>query len=518
MKQARLSPLDGTRRLDGRSPVGGQLESAKTLFSVLAAYFLFNMALRLIMPHGLELDEAEQTNFSQWLLAGYSSQPPLYNWLQYAVFQIFGTSLASLSGLKNALLFSSYVFYYLAARQVVADKRLAIVAALGLLTIPQVAFEAQRDLSHTVAAIFGASLFAYALLRTLSAPSFVAFILFGIATGVGGITKYNFILLPAAALLAILCDRDLRPKLLDWRLLISGVIALAIVTPHALWLRDNFAATSSHTMQKLVGGDGNPFIAILEGLGTLGLSAIGFLALTFVIFAICYREHVKTLIRAENRWTRFIGRVLIFSLALIVLMVLFAGVERVRDRWLTPILILGPLYLTLKVDAAKIPLLPGLKRIWITAGIIMVLVPAILFGRIATSRYTHDYEYINIPFQAVSREVASRMAGADSVVLTSDGQLAGNIRLNLPQATVLTTKAPTGMQPVSLTSYQRIVFAWRDRDGSTPATFEAEFADYLRERGITATSPSVAIVSYPYVWGNVGDQYAFGIAVMDLPR
>jgi hypothetical protein len=104
------------------------------------------------------------------------------------------------------------------------------------------------------------------------------------------------------------------------------------------------------------------------------------------------------------------------------------------------------------------------------------------------------------------------------VILASDGQLAGNLRFNLPQATVLTTEPPTGMPPVSFKPFQRIVFVWRKRDGSAPVDFDEEFADYLRQQGLPTQQPPLAIVSYPYAWGKVGDQYLFGIATLDLPR
>ncbi|MBW8792018.1 MAG: hypothetical protein JF594_31025, partial [Rhizobium leguminosarum] len=48
----------------------------------LAGYFLLNIALRIALPHTLDLDEAEQSFYSQYLLAGYGSQPPFYNWIQ----------------------------------------------------------------------------------------------------------------------------------------------------------------------------------------------------------------------------------------------------------------------------------------------------------------------------------------------------------------------------------------------------------------------------------------------------
>lgn len=44
------------------------------------------------------------------------------------------------------------------------NPRLAIVSTLGLLSIPQIAWESHRDLSHTVAATFTSSLLFYAVI------------------------------------------------------------------------------------------------------------------------------------------------------------------------------------------------------------------------------------------------------------------------------------------------------------------------------------------------------------------
>jgi 4-amino-4-deoxy-L-arabinose transferase-like glycosyltransferase len=503
-----------------KTSIGGQdwMTRGQSLFAVLATYFLAQVVLRLCLPHGLELDEAEQTYFSQWLLSGYNSQPPFYNWLQYGTVQLFGMSLATLALLKNVLLFCSYLFFWLAARQVISDRRLAVIAALGLLTIPQVAFEAQRDLSHTVAAIFGSSLFLYALLRTLAAPSLAAFALLGAALGIGAITKYNFALVPVAALLAILANRDLRIKLLDWRLIVSAVVALAIVAPHALWLLDNFEAASSHTMRKMVGGDANMVLGMVRGLGSLALAAIGFAALTVVIIGVCYRERVAAILKSQNSWTRFTGRILVISLALIVLMILFGGVEKVRDRWLTPVLLITPLYLSLKIDAARLSLQPGIKRLWIAVAIIMVIVPGVLFGRVASARLTGNYPYPSIPFDRLAQEIAAKTEGTKTVIVASDGQLAGNMRFNLPSTPVVLTMPPTGAKALPLSSFDRVIFVWRKSEGTTPSSFEDTFGGYLQSEGIAPSRAQPAILSYGYAWGKPGDQYQFGLAVLDLPK
>ncbi|MEO1471701.1 MAG: glycosyltransferase, partial [Pseudomonadota bacterium] len=53
-------------------------------------YFALQAASRVLAPGGLNLDEAEQMVAVQALDWGYGAQPPLYTWLQIAVFQVTG--------------------------------------------------------------------------------------------------------------------------------------------------------------------------------------------------------------------------------------------------------------------------------------------------------------------------------------------------------------------------------------------------------------------------------------------
>ncbi|HVG49422.1 MAG TPA: hypothetical protein VM899_14965, partial [Rubellimicrobium sp.] len=66
------------------------------------AYVAFQVVLRLIIGRSLELDEAEAFYQSRHLAWGYGPQPPLYFWLQWALFQVFGPGLLALALLKAA--------------------------------------------------------------------------------------------------------------------------------------------------------------------------------------------------------------------------------------------------------------------------------------------------------------------------------------------------------------------------------------------------------------------------------
>ncbi|MGO7259174.1 hypothetical protein ACCT32_37185, partial [Rhizobium brockwellii] len=66
---------------------------------------------------------------------------------------------------------------------------------------------------------------------------------------------------------------------------------------------------------------------------------------------------------AGNRWTGMMERMMLASLAGIVLIVLFTGSTTVRERWLDPFLLVLPIYFLAKMQAAGLDLSAGLRRL-----------------------------------------------------------------------------------------------------------------------------------------------------------
>src|SRR5690606_3010561 len=132
-----------------------------------------------------------------------------------------GDSVLAISLLKNLMLFLSYLLLGLTAHLVIRDRVLAVIATLGLITLPQVGYEAQRDLSHTVAVLFAACMFIFFFFRALKRPNALDYAMAGVAVGIGVLSKYNFVLLPLAAAAALLPGRELRARLFDPRVLLT---------------------------------------------------------------------------------------------------------------------------------------------------------------------------------------------------------------------------------------------------------------------------------------------------------
>lgn len=481
------------------------------VFVLLALYFLVQLAIRLVLPHSLELDEGQQLFFAQWFAWGYDSQPPLYNWVQYGVSRLLGPNLLSLALLKNLVLFASYLCFGLAALAILRSRELAIVATLSLLTIPQIAFESQRDLTHTVAAVFAACLFLHAFLSTLKTPSVQGYALTGFAVGLGFLSKYNFVLLPGAAVIAIALDRQFRSRLLDWRILITGAVALIVALPHGLWFVEHIDLATERTIGKLTSeATDSPIAQIVSGLWTFFLSFIGFAGLTIAVFGIVYRQELRAAWHAQNQWTRLLGRIMVIAAILLIVLIVFGGANHIKDRWLTPVYLILPLYLATKLEAGGVPDAPYLRRFWPIAAFALLALPIIMLVRIPIHGMTGHYEKLNVDYPSAISQILASSPAKPSIVLTTDTQLAGNIRLSAPTLLVTVDGYEVLDKDFTADDGQPVLAIWRDR-GLPGPSLPDDMARWLNAHGLAAPA-QVHDIAVPYIFGRQGDLYHFAYA------
>ncbi|MBY5364177.1 hypothetical protein HFO97_30380 [Rhizobium leguminosarum] len=483
------------------------------IFALLAAYFALQVGVRLATSHSLDLDEAEQAFRSQWLAAGYGPQPPFYNWLQYTVFQFAGVSLTALSIVKNLLLFISYLLYGLTARLVLRDKALVAIATLGLLTIPQMAFEMQRDLTHTVAVFFSASIFFYGFIRSLKQPSLASYLIAGIGIGFGLLAKYNFAILPAAALIAALSDARLRLRMFDWRLALTAVVALVITLPHLFWLKDNLDFATARTLEKMTAsGDASYLTQVAMGISSLALATISFAGLTVAVFAIVFGKSLRPALGSGSEWTRLLERMMLVFLAGILLLIVFGGAAGIKDRWLVPMLFILPLYFCLRIEAAGVTTDTAFRRFIPILAVIMIGVPAALYGSVATARFTGHYERLNRPYAGMLETL--RKQAEPAAILAGDSLLAGNLRQDIPNVPVLSMDYP-GFNP-DLTSRRPLLLVWLLPQKGGSEALPPAMAQWL-QANLGVSAPETSVINVPYVYGRGDDSYRFGYAWVNQP-
>ncbi|MDX0133192.1 glycosyltransferase family 39 protein [Sinorhizobium meliloti] len=519
-RELRLVALSLARDIATNEDDGGRMRSLLVrrpdlLYVLIAGYCLLSIILKVLRPDSLEIDESEQALLSQYLLLGYGAQPPFYNWLQYGVVALFGISVASLAIVKNGLLFLFLLFYGLTARLLSSSRLAPAVAVLGVLTLPPVFLLSQRDLSHTVAALFAVSLFLYGFFRALKSPPKVShYLLVGVAVGLGAISKYNFVILPVAALLAILPEAKLRKYLFDWRVLASVAVCAMIVAPHACWIVNNLGHATGVTVAEMKeGADSARLPHAIQGLVSLAVSALKGVALTLAVFGLLFYADVGKILRAESLGTRVIGRMIVACFLIIAFIVVAMDATHIRAKWLALFTALLPLYLTLKIDAADLDPARRLPALFSISGILSVGVIVMLWARVFVGPMIGDYSFAHTPYNGFASTVRADPGPPPVAIVVDDRIVAGNLRIQFPDTPIILTgfsqEAEKDLPP------GRILAAW-SAEGKGREEVPPRITGLLQLMPVRIADAKPTIVSVPYNAGRPGDTYTFAYIWADF--
>lgn len=398
----------------------------------LGCYFGLHILLRVFISDSLDYDEAEQALLSQWLLVGYTEQPPLYTWLQHALLRLFDNSVFAISLLKNTLMFLTYVCVYFSGRIVLKSNRAAILAACSLLLIPQIGWESQRDMTHTTLVVFAASATFWQSLRMLQKQSLIDYLLLGTLLSIGILAKANFYLFTIILTCSILTSQEGRRVLLSKKMILTLLTISILVGPYLYWMYSNqdivFSAT--HKFKRAID---NYYIT-----GSLSLITNSFLFLTplWFFWLVLFPSGFRPIPDNQNdSHYSFIARYLISFFIILLLVVLLFKVTYVKDRWLQPLLFIMPLFFFARLKAASIT--QQKFKQYLTIIFIAAITCYSAFAiRVAGASYIDRFCRLNYPFTEMSKNI--REAGFHQGLIISDNRfIAGNMRLQFPGSTAI---------------------------------------------------------------------------------
>ena len=406
-------------------------QSVKFLL-ILACYFALHILLRVTISDSLDYDEAEQAMLSQWLLAGYTEQPPLYTWIQHSLFSIFGENVFSISLLKNSLLYLTYVFVFFSSQIILKNTRAAILATCSLLLIPQIGWESQRDMTHTTLVVFAAAATLYQSLRLIEKKSYLNYLLFGLFLGIGFMAKANFGLFIIILLLTLVSFRQGRSVIFNWKILLSVVVLFALAGNYFYWMMNNQDIVFSAT-KKFKRAIDNYYVK-----GSLSLITNSFLFFTplWLFYLIFFPSGYDAKWWEERSFhQRFIARYIVFFFCVLLLVVLIFKVTYVKDRWLQPLLFVVPILFFSRVSTDKIT--SGRYKGFLTVvGIAAATVYLAFTIRVMGASYIDRFSRMNYPFSPMAEDI--RSTGFDSGLIISNNRfLAGNMHLQFPTSPAL---------------------------------------------------------------------------------
>lgn len=146
-------------------------------------------------------------------------------------------------------------------------------------------------------------------------------------------------------------------------------------------------------------------------------------------------------------------RFLIVVVAILFMLVLSGHAIEFKNRWFQPFICLLPAYLVLRFGGHVLarPRMQNLAQI-MTVAIMLVLLGAMLVRPLA-GQWRGKYCWLNMPYDQLAIEIQKQLETTPQIVVTPDMRLGGNLRVFLPESTIMShdTESSLPESPVGAT-------------------------------------------------------------------
>lgn len=299
------------------------------LLLILTGLTLYRVAVILHLGIDPYVDEAYYWGWAQHLAWGYYSKPPLIAALIAGSTGLFGDSLLALK-LPSLLLYPFTALAIHALGRRLGGPGVGFGSALAFITLPLVG-ALGLFLSTDALLLFCWATGMLALWCALESGRWRDWLLVGVLTGLGLMSKYTMAAFLGSALLAMLLQPAGRRALTTAKPWLAVLLAMALLAPNLWWNWHNDFPTFRHTAEitRLEHRTWNPG-ELAEFLGAQWLSMGPLLALGFV----------AALLGLGRRWREpKVSFLLAFCLPLLALVSLQALTGRANGNWAAPILV-----------------------------------------------------------------------------------------------------------------------------------------------------------------------------------
>jgi len=429
----------------------------------------FFFILRLLIPHALNNDEAEQVLAAQEFLLGYPKQPPLYSWLVKSFTLVLGYKIPNIYILNSLKFFFFAVFLYFLylsaelvfgtrfheTRELTENQEIevkehtnfnpALLVLSSVLLFVTYFYDFMRDLTHSIlAAMFSAIAF-YIYLKLWLRPSFSKYVLLGLCFGLGFLAKYNFIFFALSIVAASLVERKAFKILFNWRTLVSLLVCLLVFSPNLIYLLDAKLSAVNYALERSGSSISQVASAKFIGLNTLKLLFSAFYEIILVLGLLTLLFYpVIQWVRAKNyfftddilvtaklrRYVFFLG---VFSVCIPLLIMLSMGAAKFYAKWLSASSFLVVFSFFTLIDFKHLVLLKDFKFrkiILYSAVSICFIVSASVFilagffpdliGKVAKTQY---------PYAKILKVLQNEGGDSCVIVINNDPVLEANLKL-----------------------------------------------------------------------------------------
>ena len=458
------------------------------------------------MSPGRTLQDALTAELLQRHLAGgyQLRNPPLYEWLLWAVQQLTGPGPLSYLILRYGLIAATGVLFYAAVRSTVASRQLAAAFSLSLVLLFWFGWEAHHSVSHTLALLVASLALWIAALAYAEQPTSAKALALGLIVGLGIMAKWSFVLIVIGLGVALALVPSTRRIYTDRRSLLVPVAAALPLIPYAVWLAHldanliaarSVAPRAALTSERIVAGAA----AFVIGL------VLVFLPWIVVVAAFARRCPAPATAPAGTEVATRLA--LITALAMVALMVASFiavallgmapfGVNKFAIHYLFPVRLFAALgiagLVAPRVDPERFA-----PRLALTSLVAALAIFVIKLGSFYVVPPRLEATNL-IPYARLAEELDRRGLGQAQFV-THSPRDAGNLEIYLPGARALSLSARLEPPPADAVTDRPCVLLWSLEPYAPPDPPPAvprgvtQFLRLLEDKTVEPTREEVAI-------------------------
>ena len=315
----------------------------KAFYSFLFLHLLLWTLVPSLSNINLPLDTIEALAWGSNLDWGFNKHPPFSAFAVEFFFKIFGNNDWAFYLLSQIFVLTSYYFVWKVSDDLLKDKLYALLSVLLLSGIYFYNYTTP-EFNVNVSQLPFWALSVYFFWKGINLNKNVDWILFGIFSALGFLSKYLFIYILLALFIFFISNLKKYKKSLN-KYFFSILISLAFLAPHFFWLFENDFITIFYGLERsgvsefnYIDHFKNPIIFLIKQL--IILSPF------FLMFYVVIKKF-KFSINKKNKVIIFLLSINLIPIALILATSIITGAE-IRTMWMTPFyLFFGTLFISI---------------------------------------------------------------------------------------------------------------------------------------------------------------------------
>ena len=284
-----------------------------------------------ISNNNLPLDTIEALAWGSNLDWGFTKHPPLSAFAVEFFYFIFGSNDWAYYFLSQIFLITAFIYVWKLSNEILENKIYSLIAVLALEGFFFYNFTTP-EFNVNISQLPFWALTVYYFWKSINLNKIFDWLLFGIFSALGFLSKYLFIYLLFAILIyfSIYCRKN---KILIKNYFISIIFSLLILTPHFFWLNENDYVTIFYGLKRSSLNEFNLIYHLINPLSLIIKQII--ILIPFFLMILVTLKKLKFNLNFKNKKNSFIILMTLTPIILILITSILTG-AKIRTMWMTP--------------------------------------------------------------------------------------------------------------------------------------------------------------------------------------